>query len=53
MTQYTVIFQPQGIAVQVCSGSTVLQAQILAGIHPEAPCGGNGTCGKCRVVVEN
>ena len=35
MTQHTVIFQPQGIAVQVCSGSTVLQAQILAGIQPE------------------
>ena len=21
------------------------------GVHPDAPCGGHGTCGKCRVIV--
>ena len=52
MTQYTVIFQPQGESVSVEAGSTVLQAQILAGLHPDAPCGGKGTCGKCRVILE-
>ena len=52
MTQYTVIFQPQGISVPVSEGTTVLQAQILAGLHPDAPCGGKGTCGKCRVILD-
>lgn len=52
MAKHTVIFRPQGIAVQVCDGSTVLQAQILAGLKPDAPCAGNGTCGKCRVILE-
>ena len=52
MTQYTVTFQPDGIAVRVDEGSTLLQARIAAGLTPDAPCGGKGTCGKCRVVVK-
>ena len=50
--QYTVTFQPQGISVLVDGGSDLLQAQIRAGLRPDAPCGGKGTCGKCRVLLE-
>jgi len=39
-------------AVPVPEGATLLQAQILAGLRPDAPCGGKGLCGKCRVLVE-
>ena len=52
MLRHTLLFQPQGISVSVESGSTVLQAQILAGLRPDAPCGGKGTCGQCRVILE-
>ena len=52
MTEYTVTFLPQGITVPVKAGCNVLQAQILAGLRPDAPCGGKGTCGKCRVMLE-
>lgn len=52
MKQYTVTFLPQGITVQVPEGGDLLQAQIAAGLRPDAPCGGKGTCGKCRVVVD-
>ena len=52
MKQHTVIFQPDGRQVKICSGMTLLQAQIAAGLRPDAPCGGKGTCGKCRVTLE-
>ena len=52
MEQYSVTFLPSGTSVTVPAGTTVLQAQIQAGLHPDAPCGGKGTCGKCRVELD-
>lgn len=52
MGQYTVTFEPNYIAVTVETGATLLQAQIKVGLRPDAPCGGKGTCGKCRAVVD-
>ena len=52
MQQHTVTFQPGDLTVQVRHGDSLLQAQIAAGLHPDAPCGGKGTCGKCRVILE-
>ena len=52
MERYTVTFLPTGTAVTVDGRTTILQAQIQAGLHPDAPCGGNGTCGKCRVELD-
>ena len=50
--RFRVTFEPQGVSVSVEPGSSILQAQILAGLAPDAPCGGRGTCGKCRVWLE-
>ena len=33
-------------------GVTLLQAERTAGLNPNAPCGGNGTCGKCKVTTQ-
>ena len=44
MVQLT--FLPHRITVEVPTGTTLLQAMIAAGLHPDAPCGGKGTCGK-------
>ena len=49
---YTVTFLPQRISVSVDKGVSLLRAQILAGLRPDAPCGGRGTCGKCTVTLE-
>ena len=49
---YTVHFLPDDIQVHVENGTDLLQAQILAGLRPDAPCGGRGTCGKCRVMLD-
>lgn len=52
MEKYTVTFLPAGQTAQVLPGQTLLQAQVAAGLHPDAPCGGKGSCGKCQVVVD-
>jgi len=50
---YTLTFKiensPHDIKCQVESGETVLRAAERLGIAIDAPCAGNGTCGKCRV----
>ena len=52
MNQHTVTFLPGGKTVRVEPGTDLLQAQIRAGLRPDAPCGGKGTCGKCKVMLE-
>ena len=52
MNLHTITFLPDHITVQAESGTTVLQAQIAAGLHPDAPCGGKSTCGKCKVIID-
>ena len=52
MKQYTVCFLPEDVRCTVVEGTTLLQALRMAGLHPDAPCSGKGTCGKCRVTVE-
>ncbi len=44
-------FAPQGRTVGVVPGATVLEAAARAGITILTPCGSQGTCGKCRVIV--
>jgi uncharacterized 2Fe-2S/4Fe-4S cluster protein (DUF4445 family) len=51
MTKYKIKFLP---ADRICfaeNGETLLEAAMKAGIHINASCGGNGSCGKCRIKV--
>ena len=48
----SVTFLPNNITISVEAGTTVLEAMIRAGLHPDAPCGGRGTCGKCKVQID-
>ena len=49
---HTVTFLPGSVTVSVEPGTTVLAAMIAAELHPDAPCGGRGTCGKCKVTID-
>jgi len=49
--QRRVTFQPQGRVISVLKGTTILEAAAIAGLVIDTPCGGVGTCGKCRVQV--
>ena len=42
-----VYFVREQISIEVPVGTSVLEAEIQAGLAPDAPCGGQGTCGKC------
>jgi len=52
-TEYKVTFQPTGRTVYVLAGTPVMEAAGRAGIILQSPCGGKGTCGKCRVRLVN
>ena len=45
-------FQPEGKRVEVERDSTILEAARLGGIKIRSVCGGLGSCGKCKVIVE-
>jgi uncharacterized 2Fe-2S/4Fe-4S cluster protein (DUF4445 family) len=49
--QLRITLQPSGKRVFVLPGTTILEAAARAGIMIDTPCGGAGTCGKCRVQV--
>lgn len=48
---YQITFTKEHISVDVPEGMTVLEAERMAGLVPDAPCGGQGKCGKCRVRI--
>jgi uncharacterized 2Fe-2S/4Fe-4S cluster protein (DUF4445 family) len=50
-TQIRITFQPTGRTVSVLRGTTILEAAARVGLVLDTPCGGGGTCGKCRVRV--
>ncbi|AQQ71806.1 Na(+)-translocating NADH-quinone reductase subunit F [Limihaloglobus sulfuriphilus] len=49
--QLRVIFQPSGRNVFVLPGTKIVEAAGRAGININMPCGGQGTCGKCRIQI--
>jgi len=53
MTTHAVEFLPSGTAVQAPTGATLTEALRLAGLDLGQPCGGQGRCGRCAVVVES
>lgn len=53
MGKFSVLFLPDGIAVQADAGANLLQLAIDAGVHINAACGGDGACGKCRVLIKS
>lgn len=49
MAEYTVQFLPGGQSITVAEHANLLEVARNAGLTPNAPCGGKGTCGKCKV----
>ena len=50
--KYKITFEDEQFTCLAEAGTTVLEAQIAAGMTPDAFCGGNGKCGKCKVVID-
>jgi len=52
MDTYRVLFLPHNKQITVSEGDNLIRAAMEAGVHINASCGGEGVCGKCRVIVE-
>jgi uncharacterized 2Fe-2S/4Fe-4S cluster protein (DUF4445 family) len=53
MTTHKVKFLPYHTEIEIEDGETVIRAALEAGVHVNASCGGEGVCGKCRVLIED
>jgi uncharacterized 2Fe-2S/4Fe-4S cluster protein (DUF4445 family) len=51
-TTHTIKFLPHNREIKVNDGESLIRAAMEAGVHINASCGGEGVCGKCRVIVE-
>ncbi|MEK6682523.1 MAG: ASKHA domain-containing protein [Nitrospirota bacterium] len=50
---FKIRFQPEGKSIEIDTGTNLLDAAKHAGVHINSPCGGEGICGKCRVIVKD
>ncbi len=48
----TVCFEPSGLKTEVPTGTILLEAARKAGVYLSSICGGDGYCGKCKVVID-
>lgn len=53
MAIHTVHFLPAGRTVQIPTGMLITEAARQAGLDLNMPCGGQGRCGRCAVLVRN
>jgi len=52
MNELTVTFLPDNIKIKVPHGETILEAAISAGVYLHSSCGGEGVCGRCKVILK-
>lgn len=50
--KYRVVFQPSGRQGYVPAGQTLLDAAREMGVEIESICGGQQTCGKCKIIAD-
>lgn len=48
----TVQFEPSGLKTEAPAGTVLLEAARKAGVYLSSICGGDGYCGKCKVVID-
>ena len=52
MNTYRITILPDQQIIQANEGENLLQVLQKNNLAPDAPCGGNGTCGKCTVYID-
>jgi uncharacterized 2Fe-2S/4Fe-4S cluster protein (DUF4445 family) len=53
MDKFKVTFYPDNKTVEVEKGKTILSAAISAGVYINSSCGGDGVCGRCKIILKN
>ncbi|MFH1198810.1 MAG: ASKHA domain-containing protein [Candidatus Omnitrophota bacterium] len=51
MEKFKVKFYPDNKVIEVEKDKTILSAAISAGIYINSACGGDGVCGRCKVIL--
>ena len=51
MPEYNILFEPFNKTVRVAEGATLLDAAGMAHITIDSACGGDGICGRCKMIV--
>jgi uncharacterized 2Fe-2S/4Fe-4S cluster protein (DUF4445 family) len=49
--KHLVVFEPSGLRLSMDEQSSFLQSIREAGLHVSSQCGGQGTCGKCHILL--
>ena len=52
MEKCKVVFKPGNKVARVEKGADLLFAAVSAGLHINSSCGGEGVCGRCKVVIK-
>jgi len=52
MSKFKVTFYPYNKTVEVEKDTTILSAAVSAGVPLNSVCGGDGVCGRCKVVLK-
>ncbi len=53
MEKFKVTFLPDNKSIAVAKDTTILSAALSAGVYINSTCGGDGTCEKCKVTINN
>jgi len=52
MEKFKVTLYPDNKTIEVEKGKTILSAAISAGVYINSGCGGDGVCGRCKVILK-
>ncbi|MEK6727286.1 MAG: ASKHA domain-containing protein [Candidatus Omnitrophota bacterium] len=52
MEKFKIKFYPDNKTIEVEKSKTILSAAISAGVYINSSCGGDGVCGRCKVIVK-
>jgi len=53
MDKFKITFEPDGKQIKVKKGGNLLRAAVQAGIFIHSSCGGDGVCGRCKVIIKD
>ncbi len=53
MEKFKVTFHPDNKTIEVAKDTTILTAAVSAGIYINSSCGGDGVCGRCKVIIKS
>jgi len=52
MEKFKVTFYPDNKTIEVEKGKNILSVAISAGVYINSSCGGDGVCGRCKVILK-